>query len=72
MGNPSWKGNLPVGHQATFHDKDAGRFGMAGVYLAQWLLRGNETASQWFKDTAKAEGWDVASHDLERIQVTPI
>ncbi|KAK0617737.1 hypothetical protein B0T14DRAFT_498698 [Immersiella caudata] len=72
QGTPAWKGNLPVGHTATFPEVNAGRFGMAGVYLAQWLLRGNESASRWFVSGAKGEGWSVEHHDLDKIQVPAI
>ena len=72
QGTPTWKGNLPVGHTATFAETNAGRFGEAGVYLAQWLLRGNQFASTWFTSGAEAEGWSVVHHDLDKIQVFPI
>jgi hypothetical protein len=72
QGTPAWKGNLPVGHTATFPEKNAGRFGLAGAYLAQWLLRGNQTASIWFTSGAQAEGWNVVHHDLDKINLTAI
>jgi hypothetical protein len=48
--------------------------GEGGAYLAQWLLRGNETAAAWFKaGGAKNAGFtDVVSKNLDSIKVTPI
>lgn len=45
---------------------------MAGVYLAQWILRGNVTAAAWFTGDGKVDGWDEVYHDLDKISVTPI
>lgn len=48
--------------------------GTAGARYAQWLLRGNSTAGQYFTgDGAKADGWtDIVSKSLANIKVTPI
>ncbi|KAL2257834.1 hypothetical protein VTK26DRAFT_9113 [Humicola hyalothermophila] len=73
-GTPSWKGNLDVGHDGTYWEPDAGRFGVAAVRFVQWLLRGNETAAEFFTggQEAAAAGWEVESKNLEAITVTPI
>jgi hypothetical protein len=73
---PKWKGNLPVGHMATYFQASGGKFGVAAVRWTQWLLRGNATASNFFTGTgpgtATADGWTAVSADLGSIKVTPL
>jgi hypothetical protein len=71
---PRWKGNLPVGHFATWSQPNSGKFGRAEYLWLDWMLRGNETSSNFFlKGGAKAEGWDVVSAGMDKIPpVTPI
>jgi len=47
---------------------------MAGSLLAQWILRGNATAAEWFTGVgAKDDGYtDVVYKNLDSIKVTPI
>ncbi|KAF1807894.1 hypothetical protein P152DRAFT_463081 [Eremomyces bilateralis CBS 781.70] len=65
---PSWKGNLPVGHMATWSEKDGGKFGVAGTNWLKWLLKSDQEAAQWFTGgTAEQAGWDVEAKNLESI-----
>ncbi|KAL1841660.1 hypothetical protein VTJ49DRAFT_6766 [Mycothermus thermophilus] len=72
-GVPKWKGNLNVGHGGTYTDYNGGRFGVAGSYWVEWLLRGNQQAASYFTgDGAQRDGWQVVRQDLDKISVTPI
>jgi hypothetical protein len=74
LSTPRWKGNLPVGHFATWSQPNSGKLGRAEYLWLDWMLRGNETSSDFFlKGGAKAEGWDVESAAMNKIpKVTPI
>ncbi|KAI4603058.1 hypothetical protein KJ359_005848 [Pestalotiopsis sp. 9143b] len=71
---PKWKGNHALGHSAAFDYPNAGIPGVAGYHLAQWILRGNETAKEWFTGPGANEtGFqDVVYENLDAIKVTPI
>ncbi|ETS83077.1 hypothetical protein PFICI_04953 [Pestalotiopsis fici W106-1] len=71
---PKWKGNHALGHSAAFDYPNAGIAGVAGSHLAQWVLRGNETAKEWFTGPGANEtGFqDVVYENLDAIKVTPI
>lgn len=70
---PAWKGNLPVGHLGTYADENGGKFGVAVTSFLQWVLRGNETAAEFFVGSGAAgDGWSVEERALDGIQVTPI
>jgi hypothetical protein len=70
---PTWKGNLPVGHMATYMQPRGGKFGTAMAKWLEWTLRGNATSAQFFTGNgAKADGWAVESRNLNKISVTPI
>lgn len=71
---PRWKGNLPVGHMATWSQPNSGKFGKAEHLWLDWMLRGNEQSSDFFlKGGAKADGWDVEMAAMDLIpKVTPI
>lgn len=58
----------------TFTEPDGGAVGIAATRLAQWLLRGNTTAAEWFTGPgAEAAGYtDVVFQNLDSIEVTPI
>ncbi|OAL57387.1 hypothetical protein IQ07DRAFT_675406 [Pyrenochaeta sp. DS3sAY3a] len=74
-GTPAWIGNDALGHGGAFNQLvDAGYFGIAGTRYMQWVLRGNETAGEWFKDGSaiKAGFKDEKKKSLENIKVTPI
>ncbi|KAF1808104.1 hypothetical protein P152DRAFT_453167 [Eremomyces bilateralis CBS 781.70] len=65
---PSWKGNLPVGHMATWADKDGGKFGVAGTNWLMWLLKDDQGAARCLTGGgAQQEGWDVAVKNLQSI-----
>ncbi|KAF2405410.1 hypothetical protein EJ06DRAFT_540685 [Trichodelitschia bisporula] len=71
---PRWKGNLPVGHMATWSQTNSGKFGKAERLWLDWVLRGNATSSDFFlKGGAKADGWEVESAALDLLPpITPI
>ncbi|KAK0639068.1 hypothetical protein B0T16DRAFT_236416 [Cercophora newfieldiana] len=70
---PAWKGNLPVGHGGTYRETDAGKFGAAAVNWVQWLLRGDNTAAQFFTGAgAKDAGWTVESRSLDVMKVAAV
>ena len=72
-GTPKWKGNLPVGHGGTYTQTNGGKFGIAGGYWVDWLLRGNSSASTYFIGPgAQNNSWTVEFSDLDKISVTPI
>jgi hypothetical protein len=49
IGNiPVFKGNLNVGHGATFWDPGAGWFGEVGVEWLKWQLKGDQAAARYF------------------------
>jgi len=73
---PTWKGNLPVGHMATYMQAKGGKFGTAMWKWLDWTLRGNSNSSTFFTGdgpgSAKADGWSVERRALNGIKVTPI
>jgi len=70
---PRWKGNLDVGHLATWNQTNGGKFGKAELLWLDWMLRGNEASSQFFLgDSAKADGWSVESAYMDKIKVAKI
>jgi len=72
-GTPKWKGNLNVGHGGTYTQTNGGKFGVAGGYWLDWLLRGDVSAASFFTGAgAKNDGWSVESANLDKIVVTPI
>ncbi|KAL1952749.1 hypothetical protein VTO42DRAFT_4290 [Malbranchea cinnamomea] len=59
---PAWKGNLPVGHFATFAEKQGGKFGVAAVNYFKWQLYGDEEARNALIGNPpglEADGWDI-------------
>lgn len=72
-GTPSWKGNNGAGHGSTYGDDNGGATCLGASRMAQWLLRGDTSAAQWFKGGSAANGYtDVESKNLDSISVTPI
>jgi hypothetical protein len=75
-GTPTWKGNLPVGHMATYRQARGGKFGVAMWKWLDWTLRGNTNSSTFFTGngagSATADGWSVAKKNLDKIRVSPI
>jgi hypothetical protein len=73
---PSWKGNLPVGHMATYTQAKGGKFGTAMWKWLDWTLRGNTNSSTFFLDdgpgSAKLDGWSVERKNLDKIKVNPV
>lgn len=70
-GVPSWNGNLPVGHGATYDQTNGGKFGKAAQLYFRWVLKGDTSASTFFTgNEAQADGWTVVSKDLDKIQVS--
>ncbi len=61
---------------ATYAEKNGGKFGVAASRWAEWTLRGNATAANFFTGTgagtAKGDAWDTVSASLDGIKVTPI
>ncbi|KAF2742647.1 hypothetical protein M011DRAFT_481552 [Sporormia fimetaria CBS 119925] len=71
-GIPSWNGNLPVGHGATYGDANGGRFGKAAQLYFRWVLKGDQTAASWFTGNgAQQEGWTVERKDLDKLVFPP-
>lgn len=67
-GVPSWNGNLPVGHGATYGEANGGKFAKAGAQYFKWVLKGDQSASTYFTgEGAKSDGWTVQSKDLNAI-----
>lgn len=72
-GTPKWKGNLNVGHGGTYHEYNGGKFGTIGARWVEWVMRGNATAGQFLTGNgARADGWQVASQDLQNLKINPI
>ncbi|KAK1753025.1 hypothetical protein QBC47DRAFT_404387 [Echria macrotheca] len=73
---PKWKGNLPVGHGGTYNQTNGGKFGVAAVHWARWLLRGDKSAATWFTGngtgTARGDGWSVAYQSLDLMKIDKI
>jgi hypothetical protein len=71
---PSWIGNHALGHSGSFDKPNGGAAGVAAVKYMQWLLRGNQTAREWFANgDALAAGFvDQKWQNLEAIDVKPI
>jgi len=73
---PTWKGNLPVGHMATYRQEKGGKFGTAMWRWLDWTLRGNAESGRFFTGegagTAKGDGWSVQSRELGKIRAVPI
>jgi len=60
----------------TYFQANGGKFGVAAVRWAQWILRGNTTASSFFTGTgagtAAGDGWSVVSGALDGIKVSSL
>jgi hypothetical protein len=70
---PVWKGNLPVGHMATYTQPKGGKFGTAMWKWLDWTLAGNPSSGAFFTgDGAKSDGWTTESRNLNKINVAPI
>jgi len=73
---PTWKGNLPVGHMATYTQPKGGKFGTAMWKWLDWTLAGNAQSATFFTGdgagSAKADGWTVEKRNLDTINITPI
>ncbi len=67
---------MAVGHMGTYFQANGGKFAVAAVHWAQWLLRGNMTASAYFTGngtaTAAGDGWSTASGALDLIKVASL
>lgn len=51
---------------ATWSQTNSGKFGKAERLWLEWVLRGNETASDFFlKGGAEKDGWSVEKGALE-------
>ncbi|KAJ3042795.1 hypothetical protein HDV00_006615 [Rhizophlyctis rosea] len=69
-GLPKWKGNLPVGHGATYQDTNGGKFGTAAANWLMYVLKGDSTAASWFTGSgARNDGWSTESANLNLIPV---
>lgn len=68
QGVPSWNGNLPVGHGATYGDVNGGKFGTAAQRFFRWVLKGDTSVASFFTGNgAQSEGWTVQRKNLERL-----
>jgi hypothetical protein len=57
----------------SWSESNGGVFGKSERELFRWLLRGDQNASQYFLGGgAKADGWEIETAGLDKIQVTPI
>lgn len=67
-GIPSWNGNLPTGHGATYSQPNGGKFATAAQLYFRWVLKGDQSAASFFTgDGGKAAGWTVEKKDLDKI-----
>ncbi|KAF2664931.1 hypothetical protein BT63DRAFT_448332 [Microthyrium microscopicum] len=70
---PAWKGNLPVGHMATYTQAKGGKFGTAMWKWLDFTLRGGNSSSEFFAGKgAENDGWSVEKRNMDKISVTPI
>ncbi|OAL02788.1 hypothetical protein IQ06DRAFT_367319 [Phaeosphaeriaceae sp. SRC1lsM3a] len=67
-GVPSWKGNINVGHGGTLGDANGGRFGKAILNWMLWTMKGDTTAQAWFSSGYQSDGWQVQTHDLDKLK----
>ncbi|KAJ3053590.1 hypothetical protein HK097_003917 [Rhizophlyctis rosea] len=68
-GIPKWKGNLNVGHGATYYDQNGGKFGTAAANWLSWVLKGDSSAASFFTGNgAQSAGWNVEYANLGNIQ----
>lgn len=69
---PKWKGNLPVGHGGDYSKPNGGKFGQAATHWLQRVLRGNTSASTYFRGigegTVTGTGWDVVYESLDALK----
>ncbi|KAF2431987.1 hypothetical protein EJ08DRAFT_677857 [Tothia fuscella] len=69
---PKWKGNLPVGHMATWSTTNGGKFGKAEWMWLDYTLRGSKTSQAFFLgEGAKADGWVVESKNMDKYTPLP-
>lgn len=69
-GVPSWNGNLPTGHGATYGDANGGKFAKAAQQYFKWVLKGDTAAASFFTGQgAKNDGWTVQSKSLDKVVV---
>jgi len=67
-GVPSWNGNLPVGHGATYYEPNGGKFAKAAQLYFKWVLKGDKSAADFFTGQgARNDGWTVQSKSLDKI-----
>jgi hypothetical protein len=67
-GTPSWMGNLPVGHGATYNEVNGGKFAKAAQLWLRWVLLGDTSVKSFFTgDGAKTDGWTVESKSLDKL-----
>ncbi|KAF9699540.1 hypothetical protein EKO04_002665 [Ascochyta lentis] len=66
-GVPAWYGALPGVDGEVLGEGAAGKMGRAGRFWTQWMVGGNQTASEFFVDAAGAEseGWTVVRKGLD-------
>ncbi len=68
---------MNTGHMGTYLEANGGKFGIAAVQWAKWLLHGNTTATHFFlgnagAGTAQADGWTAVSANLDALKVTSL
>lgn len=70
----AWKGSHTLGHSEAFDVPYAGIPGVTGRKMLQWILRGDDSARQWFVGDALHQlGYvNVTYQSLDRIHVRPI
>jgi hypothetical protein len=66
-GVPAWYGVLPGTDAQILDEGSAGKMGRAARFWAQWMVDGNETASEFFTSAAGAEseGWTVMRKGMD-------
>lgn len=68
-GVPAWMGMLPGTDVKTLGEGGAGKVGRVADMWANWVLKGNATAGEYFLEAtgAESEGWSVMRKSLEKV-----
>ncbi|TGZ79064.1 hypothetical protein EX30DRAFT_342727 [Ascodesmis nigricans] len=65
-GLPAWKGNLNVGHEATWSEVNGGEFGNIAVKWLNWITKGDTAGRDYLMGGgAAAKGWSIVHKNLQ-------